>query len=167
MNVIRYQPFRAEKWISYCVFAIGIMSFVGVGYCVPKLNFSFFFLLCMGVSAIFLTKYLYNTSKAIILFETECLRIFEGKNSQYHCVLLKDLSYAYYATNFKGHLFLVLSNKPLAEIHAKRFANQGSCSSKLLIANTVVIYIDAQQQLEQIKGWVDHSILHINVYCQD
>lgn len=163
-NSIQYRPFRSHVWFSPFLLIAGILSFVGVGYCLPEITFPCFFLLCIGMVSIILAKALYDSSRTTVWLENDGLRIIEGKNNQWHFVLWKNFSYAYYIPNFKGHLFLILSDKYLNENQAKRFVNQRSMSSKIYDDKTIVIHIDVQQKTDLIKERINNTIPHINVY---
>ena len=163
-DAIVYRPYKAQTWP--CVFAlpVGILAFVGAGFC---LSFSFVSVLCLigvGMVCIWLTKVLYDSSKRAVIFEQNGLRIIGGSYFDYRYIPWGELTYGCYTRNYKGHLFLLLSPNVLSLKEAKRFANQGANSSRIFIDYVVVIYLDVLQDIAQIKELIDSHLVQVDTY---
>lgn len=96
-------------------------------------------------------KTLYDSFNIILFFEEDGLRITGGRKGSYCYLAWENLLYGYYVKSYRGHLFLLLSPTVLGEKQVKAFVNRGARSSILTIDDTVVIYVDATQDLTQIK----------------
>lgn len=168
-----YRPGRSCAWFvpfmlssgifCFVMLGAGIFSFVAEGYSLTDIGPLFFFLLGMGIISIVLTKVLYDCSNIMVLFEEEGLRVTGGKYNNYWYALWKEFPYAYYARNYKGFLFLVLSPKALSQKEAKRFANRGSNSMRICVDYVAVIPMD-NQQIQKVKNFLESKELHIDTY---
>ena len=163
-NTIIYRPYKTQTWLLFFTIPIEILTFVGAGYCLPLSGVSVLCLTGIGIASIWLTKVLYDSSKRAVFFEQKGLRIIGGSYFDYRYVPWGELAYAYYARNYKGHLFLVLSPNALSTREVKRFANQGATSSRIFIDYVVVIYIDILQDVSQIKELIDNHVVHVDTY---
>ena len=162
-DAIQYRPFRSEAWFVPFTLGIGILAFTATGYCLPNIESTVFFLV-FGILCFWLTKKLYDTSNMIVSFEWEGVRITGGKFDNYCYASWEEMEYAYYARNFKGHLFLVLSPKALSEKQVKQFVNRAVNSYKLCVDFVIVIHIDAMQDVSQIKERISSKVSNIQKF---
>lgn len=161
-DIIFYRPYKTQIWAMIFVVFVGILSFVGVGYCLPLLGLSVLCLVGIGTACIWLTKVLYDSLNKAVFLEKEGLRIVGDTCSNHRYMPWNELTYAYYVKNYKGHLFLVLSPKVLNAKEAKHFANRGANSSRICIDNAVVIYIDMLQDVSQLRELIDRYVVHVS-----
>ncbi len=157
-DAIVYHPYKAQTWPLVFTLPVGILAFVGAGYCLPFSGVSVLCLTGIGIVCIWLSKVLYDSSKKAVIFEQNGLRIIGGSYFDYRYIPWGELKYGYYTRNYKGHLFVVLSPNVLNSKEAKRFANQGANSSRIFIDYVVVIYLDALQDVAQIKNLIDSHL---------
>ena len=92
------------------------------------------------------------------------IRIIGGSYFDYRYIPWDELTYGCYTRNYKGHLFLLLSPNVLNSKEAKRFANQGANSSRIVIDYVVVIYLDVLQDVSQIKSLIDGHLVQVDTY---
>lgn len=160
-DVIKYRPNRSNSWFVPFMLICSIIAFVGIGYCLPKIGFPVYFLFVFGIMGFLLAKTLYDSSNIIIIFENEGLRIAGGKHNNYHYTLWEDINYAYYARNFKGHLFLILSPESLSQKQVKHFMNRGANTSRICVDSVMVIHIDELQDITKLRELINNKVLHI------
>lgn len=163
-DAIVYRPYKAQTWPLVFTLPVGILAFVGVGYCLPFSAVSVLCLTGIGMACIWLTKVLYDSSKKAVFFEQNGLRIIGGSYFDYRYIPWEELTYGCYTRNYKGHLFLVLSPNVLSSKEAKHFANQGANSSRIFIDYVVVIYLDVLQDVSQIKKLIDNHVAQVDTY---
>lgn len=140
-DTIIYRPCRSYAWFIPFTILIGMLAFFAAGYCLPFWGFNVIVPVAMGIACTWLTKVLYDCSNIAIFFEQEGLRIIGSSYNDYRYVLWEELSCAYYVTSYKGHLFVVLSQKALSPKEAKKLANRGANSHKTSVDDAVVIYL--------------------------
>lgn len=157
-----YHPYKTQTWPLVFTIPVGILAFVGAGYCLPHLGIGAISFAGIGIICVWLTKVLYDASNRLIIFEQKGLRIVGGRYCDYRYKSWEELAYACYIRNYKGHLFLVLSPNVLSPKEAKVFANLGANSSRICINDAVVIYVDILQNVSQIKQLIDNHVLHID-----
>ena len=163
-DAIVYRPYKTQIWPLVFTLPVGILAFVGAGYCLP---FSVVGALCLtgiGIACIWLSKVLYDSSKKAVIFEQNGLRIIGGSYFDYRYIPWGELTYGYYTRNYKGQLFAVLSPNVLNSKEAKRFANQGANSSRIFIDYVVVIYLDVLQDVAQIKNLIDSHLVQVDTH---
>ena len=163
-DTIIYRPYKTQTWPLVFTIPVGILAFMGAGYCLPLSGVSVLCLAGVGIACIWLTKVLYDSSKRAVFFEQKGLRIIDGSYFDYRYVLWEELSYAYYVRSFKGHFFLVLSSNALSPKEAKHFANRGANSSRICIDSVLVIYIDIFQDASQLRELIENHVVHIDTY---
>jgi hypothetical protein len=166
-NTILYYPYKSQAVFLVFTVPVGILSFVAAGYWVEFWKISLLFLFPAGVAGIWFTKEFYDTANIAVSFEWEGVRILGGGRNAYRYIRWEDLPYAYYATNFKGHEFLVLSPKALSRKEAKKLANRGANSSKICIDDSVVVGMNPVQNVSPIKKWVEKYVAYMNEYVID
>jgi hypothetical protein len=162
-DAIVYRPYKSQTWPLVFTIPAGILAFVGAGYC---LTFSVVSVLCLigaGMACVWLTKVLYDSSKRAAIFEQNGIRII-GSYFDYRYIPWGELTYGCYARNYKGHLFLLLSPNVLNSEEAKRFANKGANSSRIVIDHVVVIYLDVLQDVAQIKSLIEGHLDQVDTY---
>lgn len=163
-NAIVYRPYKAQSWPLAFTLPVGILAFLGAGYCFSFSGVSVLCLIGVGLACIWLTKVLYDSSKKAVIFEQNGLRIIGGSYFDYRYISWGELMYGCYTRNYKGHLFLLLSPNVLNAKEAKRFANQGANSSRIYIDDVVVIYLDVLQDVAQIKKLIDSHLSQVDTY---
>lgn len=163
-DAIVYRPYKAQTWPLVFTLPVGILAFVGAGYCLPFSGVSVLCLIGVGMACIWLTKVLYDSSKRAVIFEQNGLRIIGGSYFDYRYIPWGELTYGCYTRNYKGHLFLLLSPNVLNSKEAKRFANQGANWSRIYIDYVVVIYLDVLQDVTQIKKIIDSQLVQVDTY---
>ena len=157
-KTIIYRPYKLHTLLLLFTISIGTIAFVGAGYCLVLLESGFFVLVTVGVACIWLTKILYDSSNTAVFFEQDGVRIVGGSYNNYRYLSWAELTHMYYARNYKKHLFLVLSQRGLSAKEIKSFANRCANSSKILIDDVIVIYIDILQNTSQLKVLIDSHI---------
>ena len=158
-DMIVYHPYKMQTWLLVFIIPIGTLAFLGAGYC---LTFSGSMALCLvgiGILCTWLAKILYVSSGISVILEQNGLHIISGSCRDCRNIPWKKLPYSYHTTNYKGHMFLVLSPNVLSPKDVKRFANREAILSRVCIDNVVVIYIDRFQNVSEllVKGIAMHS----------
>ena len=159
---IIYRPYKTQIWLLIFTLPIGILAFVGAGYCLHFSGSGAACLLGVGTVILWLSKVLCVSSKTTVIFEENGIRIIGDRRFDYRYIPWEKLVYGRYVKNYKGFQFLVLSYTAVELKEAKRFANRGANLSQILIDNVVVIYIDALQNAEQIKTLIDSHIVQFD-----
>ena len=162
VDVIVYRPFKLYIWLLLFTIPLGVIAFFASGFCVQYGSICTIVLFIIGIVCVWLTKVLYTSSNIVVLLEREGLRIMGSRYKDYRYVSWEEVLYAYYARNFKGHLFLLLSPRPLVSKEIKRFVSRSANSSKVCIDDVLVIYIDVLQDTTQLRERVAHSVLNID-----
>lgn len=162
-DTIIYRPYKTQTWALIVTIPIGMLAFVGAGYCLPISSVGVLYLTGIGFVCIWLTKVLYDASQRTIAFEKKGLRIIGGSYFDYRYIPWEKLTYARYAKNYKGHLFLILSSDVLNHKAAKHFANQGANLSKIYIDGVVSIYIDNLQDVSSLRKIIENYVTHIDM----
>ena len=163
-DAIVYRPYKTQIWPLVFTIPVGILAFIGAGYCLPFSVVGALCLIGVGMACIWLTKVLYNSSKRAAIFEQNGIRIIGGGYFDYRYIPWGELPYGCYTRNYKGHLFLLLSPNVLNSKEAKRFANKGANSSRIVIDYVVVIYLDVLQDVERIKSLIDGNLVQVDTY---
>lgn len=161
-DVIIYRPFRSHVWALFFTIPVGMLAFLAAGFCLWYWSFSIIVLSTVGIVCIWLTKVLYDSSNIVVIFEREGLRITGSRYKDYRYVPWKEVSYAYYVRNFKGHLFLLLSPKSLTSKETKKLVNRSANSSTICIDNVLVIYVDILQDTTHLKERIAYNVLNID-----
>ena len=165
-NITVYRPYKSQTWPLIFTLPVGILAFVGAGYCLSLSIITALCLTAVGIVCIWLTKVIYDSSKRAIIFEEMGLRIIGGSYFDYRYIPWEKLTYGCYVRNYKRHLFLLLSPNEFNANEAKRFANKGANSSHIFVDNVVVIYLDVlqNQEVEDIKEYIDSHLARIDTY---
>lgn len=162
-ETIIYCPYKSQTWALIFTIPIGLLAFVGAGYCLSLSGISAISFVGIGIICIWLTKMIYDSSNKAVFFEQKGLRIVGGNYKDYRYILWEELTYAYFARDFKGHLFLVLSPNALNSKEAKRFANRGANLSQICVDSVVVIYMDVVQNVSQLKELIDNYVENVDI----
>ena len=162
-NII-YRPYKTQKWVLLLTIPVGILAFVGAGYCLSSSSAGVICFIAIGIICSVITKAIYDSSKRAVSFEENGLRIIGGNSFDYWYVSWRDLTHAYYTKSYKGHSFLVLAQNELSPKEAKHFANRSANSSRIYVDNVVVIYIDILQNVSKIKEVIGVHIADIYTY---
>ena len=157
-DMIIYRPHRSSGWIVPFMAGVCILSFVGVGFCLPEVGQPLFFFALMGILSAWVTKWNYDLSNIVVCFRTAGLYISGGKYKNHRILSWTELSHAYYARNFKAQLLLILSPETLAPKEVKRLVRRSVLyPSKICIDSAAVIPLYILQDTEPLKKWVaDH-----------
>ena len=136
-EAIVYRPYKAQTWPLVFTLPVGILAFVGAGYCLPFSGVSVLCLTGIGIACIWLSKVLYDSSKKAVIFEQNGLRIIGGSYFDYRYIPWGELTYGYYTQNYKGHLFvcylpMCLTLKRQSVLPIKEQIRHGSLSIMLL-----------------------------------
>ncbi len=161
-KIIKYRPYRSYAWFVPGVLGIGVLAFIAVGYSFTNLDIHILLFLVIGIISFCLTKVLYDSSNVTILLGQDGVRVCGGRHSGYHYLSWEDLEYAYYARNYKGFLFLVLSPHLLSQEEVKRVVNVGANSSKIFVESVIVIHLDATQNVTQLEELIASKATHID-----
>lgn len=166
-NTILYYPYKSHAFFLFFSVPVGILSFVATGYWLEFWEISLLFLFPSGVVSILFAKEFYDTANIAVSFEWEGVRILGGGRNAYRYIRWGDMPYAYYATNFKGHEFLVLSPKALTRKESKKLANRCANSSKICIDDSIVVGMNPVQNVSPIKELVNKHVEYVNNYVLD
>jgi len=161
---ITYRPFRSHTYFIPFMLGACMITFIAAGFYLPQIGFPLFFLLTLGLLSLFLVKYLYDTANITVIFEQDGLRIIGGKHNNHRYVNWEQFAYAYYARNFKGHFFLVLSPKDMTTELVRHYANRSAVSSSFFIDSVVVIAMDPTQDISPLKELINSKVPHISEY---
>lgn len=149
-----YQPHRTQKYMSVFIAMQGIFLFVIAGAAIRDIGIATVFFIGIGFVAMYLAKELYDSSKITVFVCEDGLRIAGCKHESKYFPW-DVFSYTYYAKNFKGFLFLVLSPDPLSTKAAKKLANR---AANICIGSAVAIHIDALQDTSQFEKMIREHI---------
>lgn len=161
-NCIVYQPYHSYSYFFLFIIAIGTSLLVVIGYSLSNPGLYLIILLLLAILCVTLAKFLYDTSKSTIFFETEGLRIIDTRTTIHTYFRWTDIAYAYYARSRRGHLFVVLSKEELFQSKIKQYVNKGANSSKICVEEVVVINMDPLQDFIQLKEFLNCKVLHIH-----
>lgn len=159
-NTVIYYPYRAHIWFAPLLLAIGIVSFLSLGYYLPYIDATTCLLAIMGIVSVGLLKVLYDSSRIAVLLGCKGLCVIGEKQNGFYYMPWEEVPYAYYVRSYKGHLFLVLSPKPLDGKELKSFANRAANLSKVCIDFVVVIHIDSSQNTSKVREKINNYITH-------
>jgi len=121
-ETIKYCPYRETIYLIPFFGGISMLFLVFAGCCLQMGDYyGMSTLIILGIILLWIAKALYDLSNTIFLFETQGLRIFGGKTSDYKSVPWEEIKYACYIKSFKGFEYLVLSSSKLEYKQIKRF----------------------------------------------
>ena len=160
-DIIIYRPYRSLGWFLFFTVPAGILTLGAAGYCLQYGGLIFIIFVIVGIAYIWVNKVLYDAWNIAVVFEQDGLRIVGGRFKDYQHILWKEVPYAYYVRNYKGHLFLELSPKALNPKEAKRIANRNSHLNKICKDSVVVIYIDNLQNTSHILELIVNYVVHV------
>ena len=101
---------------------------------------------------------MYDFSQKAIVFEKDGVRIIGGSYKEYQYIPWEKISYVCYARNFKGSIYLVLSQKVLDPKEIRHKVRSADVNTRSFIDGGVVMPIDNTQDLTQIKAWIKENI---------
>lgn len=151
-NILKFYPYRVYRYVLpfvICATIFLLMAFCnflwnqyvqgGIGYVI------------MIVISIIATKHSYDLTKVTVLFESDGLRLINGKHIREYYVSYQNLPYGYYCRSYRGHLFLVLSPETLCEKQIRKIVNRSARLEKVIIDNAVVIFINNGRKEEKLR----------------
>ena len=162
-DITVYRPYQFHARVFPFTAFISLLALVATGYCIPYWKATFL-LATIGVGGAWLTKYLSDTTKVVVVFEQQGVRILGDKHHNYRFVPWENLTYAYYTRNYKGHPFLVLTPNALDRKEAKHFANRGANTTRICIDGVLVIYMDIIQDVSPIEELIATHVEHVVTY---
>lgn len=160
-NTIIWRPYRHQAWVLLFTMPICILYFVFTGYGITDLGLKVLFFAVPGIVCVLFTKCIYDTSNIAVIFEQDGFRIVERNYRDYRYVSWKEFSFAYYARNFKGHLFLVLSPKKLSSEEVKQLAKRSANSIKISVNEAVVFPVDFLKDSSSVKTLIDSHVINL------
>lgn len=163
-DIMVYRPYRSHGWFVPFSIAVSILAFVLIGFCGSGMGNTILFLVTIGTISVWITKVLYDSANIVLFFEPDGLRIAGGKHKNYRYLPWKGFSYAYYARNYKGFLFAVLSPKALSSKAVKNFVRRSANLSRICVDFAVVVYIDNLQNASQLQELIAKHTLHVETY---
>lgn len=162
-NDIKYQPYRVETYILLIELVVmEIISFVIFGAVLHEGDIQELFGWgIMAISCGFLAKWCYDLTKIVVFFEEDGLRLINCGYKK-HCYFpWQNLSYGYYCRDYKGNLYLVLAPESLNRKQLKQKVNRSMLSLKMNIDNIIVIDINGDKEIFQIKAMISEKIPYI------
>lgn len=145
-DILVYFPYRTHYYFSLTLAVISFFFSIGVGYSLSNLGWILLIPILFVLTALTLSKFLYDTSKISILFMNDGLWVVgQGKMSARFYAWC-DIPYLYHTRSKRGHRFIVLSGEDLSneqlELYVAKSANRSNpCTSSMV----VVLYIDPLQ----------------------
>lgn len=161
-DTIEYRPYKTHAYFVVFILCIATAALMLAGYCMQKTWLLFLVCFVFSLMCVFLAKVLYDTSNAKIILDSAGVRIIGNPCGSYQFVPWERIRFAYAATNYKGHLFLVLTPCELNEKQKKHYANKSANTSRICVDSAVVIYMDITQSVEHIKDLIEQQV--INTY---
>ena len=162
-NAVKYRPWKLYIYIIPIVIFCGSAFIVIAGLYFSTSLTNFCISLLLGTLSFGLAKVLYDSYKVIILFSPQMIEITEKKQSKAY--KYTEFLYGYYGRSYKGHLFLVLSNKRIDKKQVKLLCNKSANYSKICFDDTVVIPIGNPNNKNEIEKFVDNNLMIIQ--CQE
>lgn len=163
-NTVVYYPYQSDKYFSVATLIVGALSFVAFGHCLTDWVPACYFFGIIGVVALCLSRTLYDSAQICLLFEPEGIRLIGGKYQNCLFVPWNKCMYAYYTQNYKGHLFVILSQHELSSKQTRTLANQSANAYKICVESKYVIHLNYSQTASQIKELINQTVQHINTY---
>lgn len=162
-DTIKYRPYRSEAWFVPFGILLVIFFLVFSGGCLFQslvIHSAVSFLL--GILCIWLTKVLYDTSRIVLLFEHEGLRIIGDKHTDHRYIPWSELTHVYYAKTWKGFMFAVLAAEGLDQKATRRYANHAANTGRISVDNVIVFPLDHLQDMSSIKETIASKMQYID-----
>ena len=162
-NILKYRPWKLYIYfVPFLVFSgLAFIVIASLYFNISLINFCISLLL--GALSFVLVKVLYDSYNVVILFSPQVIEITEKKQSKAY--KYTEFLYGYYGRSYKGHLFLVLSNKRIDKKQVKLLCNKSANYSKICFDDTVVIPIGNPNNKNEIEKFVDNNLMIIQ--CQE
>lgn len=163
-NTVVYYPYQSDKYFSVATLIVSSLSFVAFGYCLADWIPACCFFGVIGIVALWLSKSLYDSAQICLLFEPKGIRLIGGKCQNGLFVRWDKCPYAYYTQNYKGHLFVILSQYELSSKQIRMLANQSANAYKICVESKYTIHLNHSQTASQIKELINQTVQHVNFY---
>lgn len=154
---IEYRPYIINIYFIPIPVVGEIISLMLCGIAIQTQEIqSLFWLGILSIACAFLIKWIYDSTKVVVVFEESGIRLINESIDKYYYFPWVDFSYAYYCKDWHGHMYLVLSSERLVPKEVKKKVNQSanSLSFKMYIDNVVVICIDTGKN----QFWIEEII---------
>lgn len=157
-NTLKYRPWKLYIYfIPFLIFCGLVFAVVASSCFSVSLLSNFFVYLLLGALSFVQAKVLYDSYNVVILFLPQAMEITEKKHSRTYNY--NEFLYGYYGRSYKGHLFLVLSNKCIDEKQLKLLCNKSANYSKICFDDNVIIPIDNPKNKNEIERIIDNNIV--------
>lgn len=161
-----YMPYKSEKYLAIfmimvlelpiCVLSMMLLHFQGVAgikyVMIPNLGI-------LLIAMIFL-----KSSQLKITFTTKALYTQNGKNQKNVEHRYRDYPFAYYCKNYRGQVYLILSECELERKRVKRIVSYGGNFGRTFYDSCIVVLIDqSNKQINIVKKYIVENIKNVYV----
>ena len=153
--------YRPEKFARIFLFFFPLAPltfFLLAGYALPCQVGAFCLFLLSGILSVWETKVMYDFSKKAIVFEKDGVRIIGGSYKEYQYIPWEKISYVCYARNFKGSIYLVLSQKVLDPKEIRHIVRSADVNTRYFIEGSIIMPMDPTQDLTQVVARIKEHI---------
>lgn len=151
------------KYVAILFLIIGLIPFVfALVFLYAKEMTGFWFMVISFSVFALMSKVLVEESKLKITFTNTALCIQHDKKSKKVSYSYDDYLYAYYCKNYKGQMFLILSESNLERKRVKSIVSYGGGVGATFYDSCVVIFIDeSNKQIDDIKKHISEKIKNV------
>lgn len=162
---IFYRPYRYYRAFFYVAMVIHPLCFFAAGWSTSYIP-AMIFLIAIGCFFVCFAKYSYDLSNIVLCLDPDGVQVMNCTQSECARLSWEDFRYAYYITNFKGHLFIVFSPEMLMPQDVKRIMNRAANSTRICSNKFLVVHLDPllnPEKLKEITEQIDQHLQHISV----
>lgn len=149
------------KIVRFCLYfflpAPVFFSLLALG-ALPDHVGSFCVMFLMGIMGVWIIKVTYDISQKAIVFEKDGVRIIGGSYKEYQYIPWEKISYVCYARNFKGSIYLVLSQKVLDPKEIRHIVRSADVNTRYFIEGSIIMPMDPTQDLTQVVARIKEHI---------